>query len=100
MTRLPIPSIDQAPLAARPLLADLRQRSLTPGRPLNFQSQMAEAPAVLAGYLGIRRALEDHSTFDLRTRTAIMLTVTSCTHATYAEALHAILGARSGWTLN
>jgi hypothetical protein len=66
-------TLETAHPAVRPLLEDIQRRSLAPDRLLNIHAQMAFAPAVLAGYAGMRRALEELSTLDVRTRSAIML---------------------------
>jgi len=55
MTRIPSHSIEDAPQAARSLLAEMVQFSPT-GRLLNLHAQMAHAPAVLEAYVSIRRA--------------------------------------------
>lgn len=98
MPRIPIVTPETAPEAARPLLAELRERSLREGKLLNVHAQMAQAPAILAAYLGVRRALEQFGTFDFRTRAAIMLTVSATDAAEYAEAVNVVLTRRSGFT--
>ena len=98
MTRIPIVRADAASPAAKTLLGQVRERSLTPDTPLNLHGQMAHSPAVLASYLGIRRALEEFSTFDFKTRSAIMLRVSAVTGASYAVAVNTVLTARAGWT--
>src|SRR5207247_10589109 len=50
MTRIPSHSIEDAPAAARSLLAEMVQFSPT-GRLLNLHAQMAHAPAVLEAYV-------------------------------------------------
>ena len=72
MTRIPSHTIEDAPAAARPLLADVIQFSPT-GRLLNLHAQMAHAPAVLDAYVSIRRAAAQHGTLDQPVRTALML---------------------------
>ena len=54
MARIPTHTIEDAPAAARPLLAEMVQFSPT-GQPLNMHAQMAHAPAVLDAfaYLGL-----------------------------------------------
>ena len=98
MTRIPIVQPDAASPAAKTLLARVRERSLTPDSPLNLHAQMAYSPAVLASYLGVRHALEEFGTLDLKTRSAIMLTVSTLDGATYAAAVNSVLVARAGWT--
>jgi hypothetical protein len=50
MTRIPSHSIEDAPRAARSLLAEMVQFSPT-GRLLNLHAQMAHAPTVLEAYV-------------------------------------------------
>lgn len=75
----------------------VRERSLTPDSLLNLHAQMAYSPTVLESYLGVRRALEDFGTLDLKTRSAIMLTVSTLDGAIYAAAVNGVLVARAGW---
>jgi hypothetical protein len=56
MDRIPAHTIDDAPDASRPLLGSFAASSPT-GAPLRFQAQMAHAPAVLASYASLRRAI-------------------------------------------
>jgi hypothetical protein len=72
MARIPAHTIEDAPAAARPLLAEMIQFSPT-GRLLNMHAQMAHAPAVLEAYVSIRRATARHGTLDQQVRTALML---------------------------
>jgi hypothetical protein len=44
---------------------------------LNIHGEMANAPAVLAGYTGLQTAIAEHGSFDARTREAIALAVSS-----------------------
>jgi hypothetical protein len=97
MTRIPIVRLDTASPAAQTLLTQVRERSLAPDALLNLHAQMAYSPALLAGYLGMRRALEEFGILDFKTRSAIMLTVSTSDEATYAEAVNRILLARAGW---
>jgi alkylhydroperoxidase family enzyme len=74
-------------------------KAAAPGReqPLNLHAQMAHAPALLAGYMGIRDAIAAHGTLDPKARTAIMLTVSTIEQCRYAQALNAVQAARAGW---
>ena len=67
----PMHTLESAPVAARPVLETLVARSPTPGVPINLHAQMAHAPSVLIGYMAMRKALDEHGTFDPKTRTAI-----------------------------
>jgi AhpD family alkylhydroperoxidase len=65
--------------------------------PLNLHTQMAASPAVLAAYVGIRRALEEHGTLDRRTRIALMLAVSSTDRCEYTQAVNTMLATRAGF---
>jgi hypothetical protein len=98
MSRIPMHDIDTAPEGARETLAGiLAGPSAGLGRLLNLQGQMAHAPAVLAGYMGLRRAIETNGTFDPAVRFAIMLTVASVDRCEYGEALNTMLARSAGW---
>jgi len=99
MSRLPSHDLVDASPQIRPMLEDVARVSLTAsGRLLNLHAQMAHAPAVLAAYAGIRKATEDHGTFDFKTRTAIMLTVSCAQRSDYAIAVNTLLAQRAGWS--
>jgi hypothetical protein len=96
--RIPVQTLDSAPSAARPILAELRERSLTPGALLNFHAQMSSSPAALAGYMGMRNPIEQFGTLEMKTRTAIMLSVSATDGAKYAQAVNSFLCNRAGWS--
>jgi alkylhydroperoxidase family enzyme len=96
MTRIPSHTIEDAPAAARPLLADVLQYSPT-GRLLNLHAQMAHAPAVLDAYVSIRRAAAQHGTLDQPVRTALMLAAAVAGGSDYALTVISQLALRSGW---
>jgi alkylhydroperoxidase/carboxymuconolactone decarboxylase family protein YurZ len=98
MTRLPLTTLETARPAVRPLLEDIQRRSLAPDRLLNIHAQMANAPAVLAAYACMRRALEELSTLDVRTRSAIMLVASASNGSDYHIAIQVLLARRAGWT--
>jgi hypothetical protein len=98
MPRIPTTTIDAAEGALRPLLTEMQDRSLTPGRLLNIHAQMVHAPAVFAMYAGMRRALEEFSTLDFKTRSAIMLVTSVSNDARYPIAIQIRLALRAGWT--
>jgi catechol 2,3-dioxygenase-like lactoylglutathione lyase family enzyme/alkylhydroperoxidase family enzyme len=97
MSRLPTHTLDSAPAAARPVLEALAQRSPTPGQPLSLHAQMAHAPAVLLGYMGLRKALDDHGTLDRKTRAALLLTVAAADECAYTVALNTLIAQQAGW---
>jgi hypothetical protein len=96
MARIPAHTIEDAPAAARSLLAEMIQFSPT-GRPLNMHAQMAHAPAVLEAYVSIRRATARLGTLDQRVRTALMLVSAAADDSPYAVAIISALALRSGW---
>jgi hypothetical protein len=96
MARIPAHTIEDAPAAARPLLAEMIQFSPT-GRLLNMHAQMAHAPAVLDAYVSIRRATARHGTLDERARTALMLVAAAADASPYALAIISALALRSAW---
>src|SRR5215470_5484167 len=96
MTRIPSHTIEDAPAAARPLLAEMIQFSPS-GRLLNMHAQMAHAPAVLEAYVSIRRAASRHGTLDQRVRTALMLTAATADDSEYALSIISLLALRAGW---
>jgi alkylhydroperoxidase family enzyme len=96
MARIPTHTIEDAPAAAQPLLAEMIQFSPT-GRLLNMHAQMAHAPAVLEAYVSIRRATARHGTLDQQVRTALMLAAAAADGSRYAVAIISLLALRSGW---
>jgi alkylhydroperoxidase family enzyme len=94
--RIPSTTIEDAPEAARPLLAEMIQFSPT-GRLLNMHAQMAQAPAVLEAYVAIRRATGANGTLDLPLRTALMLAAATAGQSEYALAIITTLALRAGW---
>ena len=87
MTRIQSHTIEDAPAAARPLLAEMIQFSPT-GRLLNMHAQMAHAPAVLEAYVSIRRATARHGTLAQQVRTALMLVAAAADGSRYTGRLH------------
>ena len=96
MARIPSHTIEDAPAAAKPLLAEMIQFSPT-GQLLNMHAQMAHAPAVLEAYVSIRRATARHGTLHPRARTALMLVAAAADASPYALAVISLLALRSGW---
>jgi alkylhydroperoxidase family enzyme len=96
MTRIPSHTIEDAPEASRPMLADMVQFSPT-GRLLNMHAQMAHSPAVLEAYTSIRRATGNHGTLDQRLRTGLMLVTAAADGNQYALSIITLLAQRSGW---
>jgi hypothetical protein len=97
MSRIPAHALEEAPSASRVLLDSIVHASPT-GRPLNMQAQMADAPAVLAGYVSLRRATEEHGTLDPKARSAVMAVAGAVLEVGYVEAITSMLAIRAGWT--
>jgi hypothetical protein len=83
MSHIPTHTLESAPVVTRPLLAALAERSPTPGAPINLHARMAHAPSVLIGDIAMRKALDDHGTFDRKTRTALLLTTAAADRCAY-----------------
>jgi alkylhydroperoxidase family enzyme len=96
MTRIPSHGLQDAPAAARSLLAEMVQFSPT-GRPLNLHAQMAHSPAVLEAYVSIRRATARHGKLEAPIRSALMLAAAVHDGSEYALAIISMLALRSGW---
>jgi hypothetical protein len=68
------------------------------GRLLNMHRQMATAPTVLAGYMGLRDALAAHATAGGRTRSAIAVAASAADRGEYTLAVNRLLAEREGWS--
>jgi hypothetical protein len=68
------------------------------GRLLNLHTEMANSPAVLASYLGLRQAVSGHGTLDRKTGAAIMLAVGQVDRSEYALAVSTQVALRAGWS--
>lgn len=95
-TRVPLRNMDDVDPSMTPLLDHTRAAS--GGHLLNMHRQMATAPAVLAGYMGLRDALAAHAGLDGRTRAAIAVACSSADHGQYTLAVNSRLATREGWT--
>ena len=96
MSRIPRHSLDSAPPASRSALEALAQRSPS-GQPINLHAQMAHAPAVLLGYMAMRKALDEHGTLDRQVRTAILVAVAAADECAYSMAVNTLVAQQSGW---
>src|ERR1051326_5701792 len=98
-SRFPVHTLESAPVATRPVLDALAQRSPIPGRPINLHAQMAQSPSVLLSYMAMRQALEENATtLDRKTRSAILLTVAAAEAVRYTIALNSAIAAQAGWS--
>jgi alkylhydroperoxidase family enzyme len=98
MSRVPVHTVETAPDASRPMLEAILAGPGRVGRILNLQAQLAHSPAALGAYLGMRNSIEEHATLDLRTRSAVQLTVATVEKCAYSQAISAMLFKRSGAT--
>ena len=87
--------VDSDDVATRQLLD--HARGMSGGRLLNMHWQMATAPAVLAGYLGLRDAIFAHATVDRRTRSAVAIAASGATQGRYTLAVNSNLALRESW---
>jgi len=97
VTRIPSHTVENAPDASRPVLERLIKVSPT-GTLLNLHAQMAHSPALLASYVSIREATDQHGTLDLRVRSALMLATAGALRSDYAVAITSALAQRAGWS--
>lgn len=80
----------------RSLLAHVKTAS--GGRLLNMHRQMASAPCVLAGYMGLRDVLAAHGTADGRIRSAVAVAASGADRGQYTLAINNMLATREGWS--
>jgi alkylhydroperoxidase family enzyme len=78
MSRVPVHTIETAPDASRPML-----------------EAMLAGPGSVGGIL---KSIEEHATLDLRTRSAVQLTVATLDDCAYSQAISIMLFKRSGAT--
>jgi hypothetical protein len=97
MDRIPVPTIEDAAPASRPLLEGILHSSPT-GKTLNMQAQMACSPAVLTSYLSLRQATEENGTIEPKCRSAFMVVAASTLGSPYVEAITTMLAGRAGWS--
>jgi uncharacterized peroxidase-related enzyme len=91
MSRIAVPTRDQAPAESRPVLdAVTKQLGFTP----NLHRLMSISPAVLAGFVGLQGPLS--KTLDFRTRDAIALVVSEVNGCYYCLAAHSYVAANFG----
>jgi uncharacterized peroxidase-related enzyme len=88
MSRLPVPTVESAPAAARPLL-DAVQKQL--GSVPNLFRVVAHSPAALEGYLAMSGALAK-GTLPAATRERIALAVAELNGCRYCLSAHTALG--------
>jgi uncharacterized peroxidase-related enzyme len=87
MSRIAVPTREDAPRASQPLLDEVQQRL---GVVPNLFRLIAHSPAVLAGFTGFSGALT--RTLDLKTRERIALAVAQVNGCDYCLSAHTYLG--------
>jgi catechol 2,3-dioxygenase-like lactoylglutathione lyase family enzyme len=63
-----------------------------------MHAQMAHAPAVLLGYMAMRKALDDYGTLERKIRAAILLTVAAADRCACTVALNTLIAKQAGWS--
>ncbi len=96
MTRIPVHTVPSAPEGSRDALKSLEAKF---GKVLNIHGAMAHSPAVLETYAAIQGVMQDHGTFDARTREAIALAVANVDECSYCQAAHTAGGTAAGLSL-
>ena len=89
MSRIAIPTPENAPAASQPLLEGVRKAL---GVVPNLFRLIAQSPAALTGFAGLQGALA--KTLDVKTRERIALAVAQANGCDYCLSAHAYLGAQ------
>jgi Carboxymuconolactone decarboxylase family len=97
MSRFRSHTVESAPAASRPLLQEIAQSSPT-GRPLNVHAQMAQSPAVLAGYVSLRAVTTEHGTLDPKVSWALNLATAATVGNDYMIGIASRFARMNGWT--
>ena len=88
MSRLPIPTRDEAPVKSQPMLDAVgSQLGVIP----NLFRLVGQSPAALEGFLGLSSAL--NKTLDVKTRERIALAVAQVNGCAYCLSAHSYIGA-------
>ena len=97
MSRIPTHTVEDAPVASRPLLQKIVQ-STPMGRPANLHAQMAHSAAVLTAYTSLRAVLAEHTTFDPKVGAALTLAAAAGVGNNYMTRIASRLTQMNGWT--
>jgi hypothetical protein len=97
MSRLKDHTVEDAPASSRPILQAIAQSSPT-GRPLNVHAQMANAPAVLAGYSALRAVTVEHGTLGPKVSWALNLATAATIGNAYMIGIATRFAGVSGWS--
>ncbi|MEO7372643.1 MAG: carboxymuconolactone decarboxylase family protein [Terrimesophilobacter sp.] len=93
MTRIPTHTVADAPVEAQEFAAKFEKRM---GKLMNIHAGMADSPAVIAAYDGIKMAIGRFGTLDARTRETIALAVGNEDGCDYCQAAHTVSAKRAG----
>ena len=96
MGRIPTHTLEDAPVASRPLLQKIIQSTPT-GRPANLHAQMANSPAVLTAYTSLRAVLAERSAFDPKVGAALTLASAAGVGNAYMIRIADRLARMNGW---
>lgn len=96
MSRLQNQTVDTSPAGSRGILQAIAQSSPT-GRPLNVHAQMANAPAVLAGYSSLRAVTVEHGTLGPKVSWALNLATAATIGNAYMIGIASRFAGASGW---
>ena len=97
MSRIPTHTVEDAPVASRPLLQKIVQ-STPMGRPANLHAQMAHSPAVLTAYTSLRAVLAEHTAFEPKVGAALTLAAAAGVGNDYMIRIASRLAQINGWT--
>lgn len=95
MPRVPAHSLETAPEQSRDALEAIQAKF---GRIGNLHGHMAHAPAVIQGYVALRKAIDTYSVIDPATREAIALAVAAVDGCDYCQSAHTFAGMRLGFS--
>jgi AhpD family alkylhydroperoxidase len=93
MPRIPVHTMDSAPVASRDALKQLEAKY---GKVLNIHGEMAHSPAVLHSYIALQDVIREHALLDARVREAIALAVGNQDECTYCQSAHTGGGKAAG----
>jgi hypothetical protein len=96
MSRFQNRTVADSPVGSQGILQGIAQSSPT-GRPLNVHAQMANAPAVLAGYSSLRAVTVEHGTLGPKVSWALNLAVAAAIDNAYMIGVASRFAGVSGW---
>jgi hypothetical protein len=96
MSRFQNKTVEDSPSGSRSMLQAIAQ-SAPNGRPLNVHAQMANAPAVLAGYTSLRAVTVEHGTLGPKVSWALNLATAATIGNAYMIGIASRFAGFSGW---